>query len=116
MKLFALNVGPVHMIQKCAMHLQGLKKRKSASTVAARVTYQEDAQADQMIIGRNQGQHLGTSWVKEQVTQVIKTMFPTKTDSHHQTRFDERYNWQYSPNYSNSHQSTLRLYSRPRFK
>ena len=36
-------------------HTYKVRKIKSASTVAARVTPQEDAQADQMTIERNQG-------------------------------------------------------------
>ena len=58
MTLSVPGVGPDHITQICAMHLQSLKKRTtSASTVAAKVTLQESAPADQMITERNQGQH-----------------------------------------------------------
>ena len=63
------SVGPGHITQICAVHLQSLT---SASTVAAKVTLQESAPADQMITERNQGQHQGTSRTAEQATQVVK--------------------------------------------
>ena len=41
------SVGPDHIAQRCAMHLQNPKKRAtSASTVSARATHQEGVQAD----------------------------------------------------------------------
>ena len=97
-----------HNTDMCHMHLQSLIKRTSASTVAAKVTLQESAPADQMITERNQGQHQGTSRTTEQATQVVKPCnVNINKDSHHQTRFDERYNRQYSPNYNNFQQSPL---------
>ena len=109
MTLSVPGVGPDHKTQICATHLQSLKKRTtSASTVAAKVTLQESAPADQMITERNQGQHPGTSRTAEWAVQVVKPV-PSNInkDSHHQTRFDERYKRQYSPNYNNFQQSPL---------
>ena len=64
------------------MHLQKQKKRTiSTFTVAAKVTLQEGAQADQMIIGRNQGQHHGISRTTEQVIQLVKTVFSIKPET-----------------------------------
>ena len=108
MTLSVPGVGPGHITKICAMHLQSLIKRTSASTVAAKVTLQESAPADLMITERNQGQHQGNSRTTEQATQVSKTCnVNINKDSHHQTRFNKRYNRQYSPNYNNFQQSPL---------
>ena len=72
MTLSVPGVGPDHITQICAMHLQSLIKKTSASTVAAKVTLQESAPADQMKTERNQGQHQGTSRTAEWATQVVK--------------------------------------------
>ena len=73
MTLSVPGVGPDHITQICAMHLQSLKKRTtSASIVAAKVTLQKSAPADKMITERNQDQHQGTSRTIEQATQVVK--------------------------------------------
>ena len=93
MTLSAPSVGPDHITQRCAMYLQKEEKRTtSAFTMAAKATHQEGVQADQMITGRNQGQHQGTSRITEQAIQVVKTVFNQKRDSHHQTRLDKRFN------------------------
>ena len=49
--------------------------------MAAKGTHQEGVQTDQMITGRNQDQHQGTSRITEQVIQVVKTMFSIKTET-----------------------------------
>ena len=109
MTLSVPGVDADHITQICATHLQSLKRKTtSASTVAAKVTLQKSAPADQMITGRNQGQHQGTSRTTEWVVQSSKNCtFNINRDSHHQTRFDKRYNRQYLPNYNNFQQSPL---------
>ena len=75
MTLSVPSVGPDHIKQISATHLQSLKKKTtSASTVAAKATLQESAPTDQMIKERNQGQHQGTSRTAEWVVPVVKTV------------------------------------------
>ena len=107
MKLFALNVGPVHMIQKCAAHLQGLKKKiciycGSKSHQSGRCTSRpNDNREEPRSTPRDLlSQRTGNTGNKKCVSNQNK-------DSHHQTRFDERYNSQYLPNYNNSQQLPL---------
>ena len=107
MTLCVQNVGPDHITQICVMHLQNQKKVTFVSIVVAKTTLQESAPTDLMTTERNQGQHLGTSRVKEQVNQVTKAMFPTRTRILITKQGLMRYNRQYSPNYNNSQPSPL---------
>ena len=75
----AQNVGPDHTTQRCAMCLQSRKKVTFVSIVVVKTTPQEDAPTGLMTTEKNQGQHLGTSRVKEQVTQVTIAVFTTRT-------------------------------------
>ena len=96
------------MTQICAVHIQNQKERTSAFTVEAKATLQENAPVDQTTTERNQGQHLGTSRIKEQGNTGSKNHVSNQNRySHHQLRFNKRFNKQYSPNYNNSQTSPL---------
>ena len=43
-------------------------------------------------------------------------VFNQNRDTHHQTRFDKRFNRQYSPNYNDFQTVSIRLHSRSRFE
>ena len=58
------NAGQDHITQICAVCLQNLRKKTSASTVVANTTHQEGALTGQTTIERNQGQHIGTSIIR----------------------------------------------------
>ena len=73
------GVGPDHITQRCAVHIQDLRRRVTfASTVAARATQQANVQTGQMTTGRNPGRHQGTFKTTEQVIQVVIVIFFTK--------------------------------------
>ena len=56
----------------CCAPTKPEKRTTFTSTVAAKVTLQESAPADQMITERTQGQHQGTSRTPEWAVQVVK--------------------------------------------
>ena len=108
MTLSVPGVGPDHITQICAMGLQSLKKRTtSASTVAAKAILQESALADQMITEEPRSTPRDLHDCRMGNTGSKTHNFNMNKDSHHQTRFNKRYNRQYLPNYNNFQQSLL---------
>ena len=108
MALSVQGVGPDHITQICAMHLQNLIKRTSASADGSK-SHSSGKCTSRPNVNREeprstprdlQDHRMGNSGSKT-------CNFNMDNDSCYQTRFDKKYNRQYSPNYNNFQQSPL---------
>ena len=107
MVFFANNAEQGLTLQKCAVYpTKQVEATPFAFIVVVLTTSQVGVTTNLTIIEKNQIQCLGTSG---NVDQIIATTggYQPQVSHHHQTRFDEGLNRQYSPNYINYHQSPL---------
>ena len=113
--LFAPSVGPDHMIQKCALHLQKTEKENniciycgSKSHPSGRYTSKPNDNREEPRSTPRDLQDCRTG-----NTSSNNHVFNQNRDSHHQTRFDKRFNRQH---FSTSPDFSTRLHSRSRFE